>query len=111
MIPAILALPDQPCQILLLIKDRLDAQRPRHLARHARHHRPREIDRPEPRIEPFQPGFPVMRRGRGNQRPAHQSSPLATARRTARAGRSEERSVGKESVSTGSDWGWGVAYK
>src|SRR3546814_8537415 len=67
MIPAILALPDQPCQILLLIKDRLDAQRPRHLARHARHHRPREIERPEPRIEPFQPGFPVMWLGCGNQ--------------------------------------------
>src|SRR3546814_9680646 len=84
MIPAILGLPDQPCQVLPVMEHRLDAQRIGRRRHHARHHRPREIDGPEPRVEALDPALPVMRFGR-HQRPAHQSVPSATARRTARA--------------------------
>ena len=51
MIPAILGFPDQPGEIVGAIEDAIDAQRIGRDRRHRRHHRPREVDRPETRVE------------------------------------------------------------
>ena len=56
MIVDVLALPDQPREIVRAIEHRIDTQRMGPRRHHRSHHRPRKIDAPEARIEALQPG-------------------------------------------------------
>ena len=51
MVEAVLGLPDQPRQIVRLVEDAIDPKRIRPRRHHRGHHRPREIDGPEARVE------------------------------------------------------------
>ena len=65
MVEPVMAFPDQPGKIALGHKHRIDAQRIGRSGDQRGHHRAREIDRPEARIEPLNPvGFlPLAGRG------------------------------------------------